>query len=84
MSPNYCHGDYVLIAKFPFSRFKVGDVVIVKHPQLDTIIKRICVENTSNQFLLKGDNLLSSESYAMGWVDADWICGKVIWTLPQI
>lgn len=80
MLPGYCSGDYVLVFRHKRSTFRVGDVVIVRHPRFGIIIKRIsqCLDDKS--LALSGDNVhASTDSHTLGRVSMEQIAGKVIW-----
>ena len=84
MLPSFTHGDFVLCFSWFNSQFKIGDVVIVRHPTLNTIIKRIADTRSNGDILLAGDNPQeSSSSEAMGWQPQSHIAGKVIWHIAQ-
>lgn len=80
MSPNFVHDDYVLSFAWCCTRYRKGDVVLVKHPQYRTIIKRIADVNRSiGEVLLVGDNSASTSSESLGWLKYNNLMGKVIW-----
>ncbi len=84
MAPNFTHNDYVLSFAWRGTRYRPGDVVIVKHPQYRTIIKRIAEINNQGQALLAGDNPASTSSNSLGWQEQEDLIGKVIWHIaPQ-
>lgn len=78
MSPNFNHQDFVLALRWPWSRFRAGQVVLVKHPRYQLIIKRI-YRVKHHQLLLTGDNSCSTSSDAMGWVDNEDVVGRICW-----
>jgi signal peptidase I len=80
MSPNFNHRDFVLVLRWPWSRFRKGQVVLIKHPRYQLIIKRIhTVRN--HRLLLTGDNSCSTSMEALGWVDENYIIGRVCWRI---
>lgn len=84
MLPSFSSGDFVLIFKYPYTTFLPGDVVVIRHPHLETIIKRIKSITINGGFTLVGDNLIaSSSSDTMGEVESSNILGKVILHIPK-
>ncbi|MEM1112794.1 MAG: S24/S26 family peptidase [Pseudomonadota bacterium] len=77
MAPELNDKDYVLIVRGPRSRYLVGQVVMVRHPELGTIIKRI-LEVKGRRYRLAGDNPASMPSYKMGWIHHSQIAGRVL------
>ncbi len=79
MSPSYQDSDYVISRRNLWHRYQVGDVVVVRHPTLGTLIKRIAAVSCDYEFWLQGDNPQSTSSAAMGWLAPSCILGKVRW-----
>lgn len=78
MRPGFNHGDYVVTYRGRSNRYQVGDVVVVRHPRLGVLLKRI--EATTQQHIwLQGDNPESLSAAQLGWVAYAHILGKVIW-----
>ena len=77
MSPSFLHNDYVLTFKWSFTRWRLGDVIVLKHDTLGILIKRIS-QIQDNEVLLAGDNPASTPSEAMGWQRIETIHGKVL------
>ena len=76
MSPGLCHGDYVLTHKL-WRKLSVGDVVVVQHPELGVIVKRI-LKVQDDEILLTGDNVHASASpERMGQVNYKHVLGRV-------
>lgn len=79
MRPRFCAGDYIITFRRRHSRFKVGQVVVVDHPSLGPIVKRLIALDQHDQALLAGDNPAQSTSTeAMGHVPVTHIKGRVI------
>ena len=79
MSPSFIPGDYVISFGWQGTQYHKGDVVIVKHPQHQTLIKRIAEINLIlGQVLLCGDNPASATSESLGWLQHNNLMGKVI------
>ena len=82
MAPNFTDGDYALAVCWPPMRLRVDQVVLVRHPVYDLIIKRIANISESGHVLLKGDNVQSTSSERLGWVSNSNIIGNVCLRLP--
>jgi nickel-type superoxide dismutase maturation protease len=79
MLPVFKPNDFVFSLSRYKSRYQVNDVVIVQHPSLGKIIKRI-KNMEKNHVLLVGDNLQQSTSTkSMGRLPLELIKGRVIW-----
>lgn len=88
MSPRFEHGDYVLSWRGLRPRYQCGNIVVLKHPQLGIIIKRILNTriNTNThcqEILLTGENPASSSPADMGWQPTQRVLGKVFWHIAQ-
>lgn len=78
MLPSYRCGDYVITQKWFIESLKAGDIVVVKHQYLGTIVKRIYSIEKPDSFILMGDNKLqSTSSSAMGVIGREQILGKI-------
>jgi len=83
MLPVFKHDDFVVSFSCCNSHYKTNDVVIVQHPTLGKIVKRILsVEQKS--VMLVGDNLPQSTStQAMGSQPLSHIQGRIIWHISS-
>jgi nickel-type superoxide dismutase maturation protease len=82
MFPTYRSGDRVLVSRSWYRIFspKVGDVVIVRHPDDDTMLVKRILRITSNGVFVAGDNPeASTDSRTLGMLSNELIVGKVIW-----
>ena len=79
MAPNFNEGDFVLVARWPFIRYKTEQVIVAQIPHNPVAIKRIHISAPEGIFWLKGDNPDSVTTEAMGPIKARQILGKVIW-----
>lgn len=78
MVPAFTHGDYVLTHRFGLGGPGVGDVVVVDHPVLGTVIKRIQSVSSTGNLKLAGDNRIeSTAAEKLGSVSPDRVLGKV-------
>ena len=79
MMPNLNDGDVVLVK--PTRRARVGDVVLAKHPYIQSVkvLKRVSGINEQDRFVLTGDNPdESTDSRTFGSINSADILGKVI------
>lgn len=77
MMPCLANGDYVLSLKRR-SSYRIGDIVIVQHPEWGKLVKRIS-SCRHDAVLLKGENPEASlSSERMGWQSTDHIIGRVV------
>lgn len=77
MSPNLRDGDYVITNTWFYSP-RIGDVVVVQHPTLGVVIKRV-LRVIPHGIFLQGDNTLASMSpERIGLVSLGDVLGKVI------
>lgn len=83
MSPQFRHDDYVVSLRWPRRYLRPGRVVVIRHPALGTIIKRIAEIRADGCIALSGDNPASTSREAMGWVTPDRVIGQVIWHIAQ-
>jgi hypothetical protein len=81
MCPAMDHNDYVVCALWPGYRAKVGSVVVVAHPRLNTIVKRVQCVDSLGRLQLSGDHVSSTSSGSMGWVDKEHVIGRVIFCI---
>jgi nickel-type superoxide dismutase maturation protease len=79
MLPVFKPNDFVFSLARYKSRYQVNDVVIVEHPLLGKIIKRI-KSLEKNHVRLVGDNLQQSTTTdAIGSLPINLIKGRVVW-----
>ncbi len=84
MSPSLLPGDYVITWSASASRIKIGQVVVVNHPRLGRIIKRVNQVTDQGQLMLSGDNKLASTSTEdIGQVSAKHLIGLVKFHIRQ-
>lgn len=67
MWPTLGHNDFVVSLGTP-ERIQIGDVVILEHADLGTIVKRVCADHRDGTFSVSGDNPQSTDSAAIGRV----------------
>lgn len=77
MSPAFYSGDIAVAGRWPWSRFRAGQVVLVRHPHYRLIIKRISAVSAEQDIRLEGDHPQSTSSQAMGWINQRHIVGRV-------
>ena len=81
MSPALADEDFVMVSRYPWTRFKEGQMVLVDHPKYKLMVKRIC-KVIDDKCLLMGDHFTSLSAEKMGWVEEQRIIGKVIYHIP--
>jgi len=77
MFPAFADQDFVLATHY-WRKLLPGDVVVVNHPQYQTIIKRIVKIASDGSLQLQGDNKQSTSSAALGNIAPQWIKAKVM------
>ncbi|BFM08449.1 S24/S26 family peptidase [Halioxenophilus aromaticivorans] len=78
MLPSFRDGDYVLLWCWP-KRFRVGQCVVVDHPDFGIIIKRVKQVNADLSLVLHGDNAKhSTNSERLGRLEKNAVVGLVI------
>lgn len=80
MYPVLKDGDYVIASSL--LPLKVGKIVVIDHPQLNTIIKRI-TEINAQGLRVKGESAESTSSDKIGIVSKKDVLGVVIAHVPS-
>ncbi|WP_176493246.1 S26 family signal peptidase [Cobetia sp. 5-25-4-2] len=78
MSPGLAPGDYVVTLKRWRSRYRVGDIVVARHPHFGHIIKRICEIQPDGMLWLEGTHPDSTSTEKMGLLSCRLVKGRVI------
>lgn len=60
-----------------FYRLELDDIIVVAHPSLGKIIKRIAEINEWGEYLVRGENSMSIAAEKIGWIKPEWILGEV-------
>ena len=81
MSPAFKSQDYILILTRLF-RLKINDNVVVHHPELGIIVKKV-INICEQGIRLQGNNPQSTSSQQMGWLKREHIIGKVVMRIPK-
>ncbi|TXR54583.1 hypothetical protein FME95_08620 [Reinekea thalattae] len=81
MYPVFQPDDYVVICRRLFTPYQTGDIVVVQHPSLGLIIKRIVSIDPQQQISLAGENPASTSSQAIGLINKKQLVGRVIWRI---
>lgn len=81
MYPTLMHNDYVICGLWPGLTVKKGCLVVVSHPHLHTIVKRVENTDSSDRLRLSGDSGASISSDNMGWIDKRHIIGRVLYCI---
>jgi signal peptidase I len=85
LTPDFEHGDFVLLSKIPFifrSPFP-GDVVAFHQPGYGLLIKRIQSVNPDGEFNVTGTRPESVDSRVFGAVRQADMIGKVVWHIRK-
>lgn len=85
LSPQYRHGDFVLVAKIPFflSTIRRGDIVVFRHPSYGTMIKKVDhVVADRDEIYVIGTHADSVDSKQFGAIGKA-VVGKVIWHIRK-
>lgn len=78
MSPTLVDGDFVVVlGRRVTRRCRIGDVVVVDHPSLGRIVKRIAARDARGRIALAGDGPLSTTREAIGWLSERAVVGRV-------
>ena len=83
MLPRLRGGDYVIAINLPWLTFNPGHTVLVLHPSLGLIIKRIFTVNASAWFTLVGDHPSSTSPEQIGCIERNQIIGRVIYRIAK-
>lgn len=70
-------GDYLLIVACHTRHLRTGTVVVIEHPAIGVIVKRIERVTDEGHIALRGEATSSSASEALGLVHRDRIIGRV-------
>lgn len=85
LTPNFEHGDFVLVSKIPFL-FRPpspGDVVAFHQPGYGLLIKLIQSVNPDGEFNVIGTRSESIDSRVFGAVRKAEMIGKVVWHIRK-
>lgn len=80
MAPALMDGDYVL-ARRDREPAKPDAIVLVEHPTMGRLVKRVRTRDDRGRFLVGGDNMLSIDSEGIGALPGAAITGRVRWRL---
>jgi len=85
LSPDFAHGDFVLLSKIPFLFYppSPGDVIAFHQAGYGLLIKRIQSIDTEGGVNVIGTQPESIDSRVFGAVMPDKILGKVIWHIRK-
>ncbi len=82
MKPTLDSGDFVLTTRL-FRRLRVGDLVVCKHRQYDTIIKRVTSIEPSGTLKVAGDAPDSLQEEDFGPLSLEDIKSKVLFSIRR-
>jgi signal peptidase I len=85
LSPEFKHGDFVLVSKIPFllDPPSTGDVIAFQQPGYGLLIKRIQEDHGNGEFEVIGNHPESVDSRIFGAVKGKNIIGKVVWHIRK-
>jgi nickel-type superoxide dismutase maturation protease len=85
LSPEFNHGDFVLVSKIPYYLFppSIGEVIAFRQPGYGILIKRIQAVHPDGGFEVIGSHPDSVDSRVFGPVLYEKIIGKVIWHITR-
>jgi nickel-type superoxide dismutase maturation protease len=85
LTPEFQHGDFVLVSKIPylFSSPTEGDIVAFRQPGYGLLIKRIQAINPEGGVMVSGNHPDSVDSRVFGAVRPTDLLGKVIWHIRK-
>lgn len=86
LSPEFNHGDFVVISKIPmiFNWFHVGDKVVFYHNSYGRMIKIVSeIDDKKHEYTVTGLHPNSIDSRDFGTIKKDDIIGKVIWHIKK-
>ncbi len=85
LTPQYEHGDFVLVSKIPFLFYRPtsGDVIAFHQPGYGVLIKRIQAVTAYGCLEVAGTHPESIDSRVFGPVRPADIIGKVIWHIRK-
>jgi len=82
MLPTLTAGDFVIASQI-FRSIRPGDLVVANHPEYQRIVKRVERVSTDKMYWLSGDHESSVQSEQMGWVKAEQVKAKVLFTIRK-
>jgi phage repressor protein C with HTH and peptisase S24 domain len=85
LSPDYEHGDFVLVSKIPFifSQPSGGQVIAFHQPGYGVLIKRIQYVDPAGGLYVVGTQPDSTDSREFGPVRQEDVIGKVVWHIRK-
>ena len=82
MLPQFGDSDYVIAINWPYLNLQPGHVVLVSHPSLGLIIKRIFAIH-SQYYKLVGDHPSSISPDQMGLVERSKVLGLIVFHISN-
>ncbi|HBF08898.1 MAG TPA: peptidase S24 [Gammaproteobacteria bacterium] len=79
MLPTLRDGSYIMCWKSPFTQFKAGQILVIRHEQLGLIIKRAIQKDKAGYFYLAGDNPMSTSTDTIGAIHPKQVVGKLFY-----
>ena len=82
MEPDLHNGDYIVVLTVFLNRLRLGDRVVINHPQFGRIVKEICDVGVDG-YRVRGLNQHSTDSRSLGLITQDMIAGKVLYHISS-
>jgi nickel-type superoxide dismutase maturation protease len=86
LSPFFQEGDFVVICKIPFvlRKVKAGDIVVFRHPEYGTLIKKVeRISPSGEEIFVIGNHPESTDSRQFGTLHRNQLIGKVLWHIGK-
>ncbi len=92
LSPEFQEGDFVVLVTlawrslrnpFLFNSLKRGDVLVFRHNQYGTMIKKFDHFQGDDQLYVTGTHPHSVDSTQFGPIEKETLIGKVLWHIPR-
>ncbi len=93
LSPEFQEGDFVVLVRldgqilrnpFFFKSLKPGDILVFRHDEYGTMIKKFAhYEGDNDQLFVTGTHPHSVDSFRFGPISKKNLMGKVIWHIPR-
>lgn len=80
MAPTLHDGDFVVVRSAPP---RVGDVVVVAHPRLGRVVKRVVERDAAGRIAIAGDGPLSTSREDLGWIAPRDVVGRVVFQIRR-
>ena len=83
MEPDLKDGDYIVVLSAFLHHIKVGNWIVIRHPNYGKIVKQVC-EVGSQGYRVKGLSHYSTDSLSLGLISREMITGKVLFRISGL